>query len=225
MCRISGHESLACGQGTERAGRGVVEIGPLIASRTRSSVTGGNRRLEHHEQSGRSGDVMYILGISTFYNDSAACFPRGGEIVAAAQEERFTRKKHYAGFPKESARYCLRESGISLTDLRYIAFYEKPLVKFERLLEPHVAFVPRSGGVPARRDLLPCAARPFRPGIPASRPRAPPARRSLPAGRYRRTRDLDTVPCQRELTRALIRARSQRRKSGSGGIARSSTRT
>ena len=84
-----------------------------------------------------------ILGISAFYHDSAACLLRDGEIIAAAQEERFTRKKHYAGFPSEAIRYCLREGGISLGDLRYIAFYDKPLVKFERLLETYLAFAPR----------------------------------------------------------------------------------
>src|SRR5437870_3058537 len=86
---------------------------------------------------------MYILGVSAFYHDSAACLVRDGEIVAAAQEERFTRKKHYAGFPSHAARYCLREGGISLADLRYVAFYDKPLVKFERLLETYLAFAPR----------------------------------------------------------------------------------
>jgi len=85
---------------------------------------------------------MDILGISAFYHDSAACLLRDGEIVAAAQEERFTRKKHYAGFPEESIRYCLKEGGISLADLHYIAFYDKPLVKFERLLETYLAFAP-----------------------------------------------------------------------------------
>ena len=84
-----------------------------------------------------------ILGISAFYHDSAACLLRDGEIIAAAQEERFTRKKHYAGFPSQSIRYCLREGGISLRDVRYIAFYDKPLVKFERLLETYLAFAPR----------------------------------------------------------------------------------
>ena len=84
-----------------------------------------------------------ILGISAFYHDSAACLVRDGEIVAAAQEERFTRKKHYAGFPTESVRYCLHEGRISLGDLRYIAFYDKPLVKFERLLETYLSFAPR----------------------------------------------------------------------------------
>jgi carbamoyltransferase len=86
---------------------------------------------------------MDILGISAFYHDSAACLLRNGDIVAAAQEERFTRKKHDAGFPKEAIRYCLREGGISLADLRYVAFYDKPLIKFERLLETYVGFAPR----------------------------------------------------------------------------------
>src|SRR5262249_55993299 len=83
-----------------------------------------------------------ILGISAFYHDSAACLVRDGEIIAAAQEERFNRKKQYSGFPIESIRYCLREGGISLADLRYIAFYDKPLLKFERLLETYLAFSP-----------------------------------------------------------------------------------
>ncbi|MGH7267018.1 MAG: carbamoyltransferase family protein, partial [Candidatus Rokuibacteriota bacterium] len=84
-----------------------------------------------------------ILGISAFYHDSAACLVRDGEIVAAAQEERFTRKKHYAGFPRESIRYCLREGGVSLRDVRYVGFYDKPLLKFERLLETYLGFAPR----------------------------------------------------------------------------------
>src|SRR6266581_9287446 len=84
-----------------------------------------------------------ILGISAFYHDSAACLVRDGCIIAAAQEERFTRKKHDPGFPSRAVRYCLHEGGISLTDLRYIVFYDKPLVKFERLLETYLAFAPR----------------------------------------------------------------------------------
>jgi len=84
-----------------------------------------------------------ILGISAFYHDSAACLLRDGEIIAAAQEERFTRKKHDAGFPSQAIGYCLREGGIGLRDLRYIAFYDKPLVKFERLLETYLSFAPR----------------------------------------------------------------------------------
>jgi len=84
-----------------------------------------------------------ILGISAYYHDSAACLIRDGEIVAAAQEERFTRKKHDAGFPHNALHYCLHEGGISLTDLRYLVFYDKPLVKFERLLETYLAFAPK----------------------------------------------------------------------------------
>ncbi len=83
-----------------------------------------------------------ILGISAFYHDSAACLVRDGEIIAAAQEERFTRKKHDPGFPIHAVRYCLREGRVALGDLRYVAFYDKPLVKFERLLETYLAFAP-----------------------------------------------------------------------------------
>jgi carbamoyltransferase len=96
---------------------------------------------------------MNILGISAFYHDSAACLLRDGEIVAAAQEERFTRKKHDARFPTEAVRYCLREGGVSLRDLRYVAFYDKPLVKFERLLETYLAFAPR--GLPSFLTAMP----------------------------------------------------------------------
>ena len=96
---------------------------------------------------------MDILGVSAFYHDSAACLLRDGEIVAAAQEERFTRKKQDAGFPSEAIRYCLREGGIGLGDLRYIAFYDKPLIKFERLLETYVAFAPR--GLPSFLRAMP----------------------------------------------------------------------
>lgn len=86
---------------------------------------------------------MYILGISAYYHDSAAAVLRDGEIVAAAQEERFTRKKHDAGFPKCAIEYCLKEAGISLTEVDHVAFYDKPFLKFERLLETYVAFAPR----------------------------------------------------------------------------------
>ena len=84
-----------------------------------------------------------ILGISAFYHDSAACLVRDGMILAAVQEERFTRKKQDAGFPGNAIRYCLREANCAVTDLRYIIFYDKPLVKFERLLETYLAFAPR----------------------------------------------------------------------------------
>ena len=85
----------------------------------------------------------YILGVSAFYHDSAACLVTDGRIVAAAQEERFTRKKFDARFPTNAIQYCLQEGGISLNDLKYFVFYDKPLVKFERLLETYVAFSPK----------------------------------------------------------------------------------
>ena len=86
---------------------------------------------------------MDILGISAFYHDSAACVVRDGQILAAVQEERFTRKKQDAGFPGNAIRYCLQEANCAVTDLKYIVFYDKPLVKFERLLETYLAFAPR----------------------------------------------------------------------------------
>jgi carbamoyltransferase len=84
-----------------------------------------------------------IVGISAFYHDSAACLVQDGRIIAAAQEERFTRKKHFEGFPAKSLAYCLREGGIALTDVSYVVFYEKPYIKFERLLETYLSFAPR----------------------------------------------------------------------------------
>src|SRR6476660_4232993 len=84
-----------------------------------------------------------ILGISAYYHDSAACLVEDGRIVAAAQEERFTRKKHDANFPSRAVAYCLREAGITTKDLDLVGFYEKPLVKFDRLLETYVACAPR----------------------------------------------------------------------------------
>ena len=87
-----------------------------------------------------------ILGISAFYHDSAAALVVDGRIVAAAQEERFTRIKHDPAFPAQAIEYCLREAGLSPDDLDYVAFYDKPLTKFERLLETYLAYAP--GGVP-----------------------------------------------------------------------------
>jgi carbamoyltransferase len=84
-----------------------------------------------------------ILGLSAYYHDSAACLVVDGEIVAAAQEERFTRKKHDESFPANAVAYCLREAGIGAADLDLVGFYEKPLVKFERLLETYIAQAPR----------------------------------------------------------------------------------
>jgi carbamoyltransferase len=83
------------------------------------------------------------LGISAFYHDSAAALVRDGEIIAAAQEERFTRKRHDSGFPQRAIRYCLDEAGVGLGDIDQIAFYDKPFLKFERLLETYLAFSPR----------------------------------------------------------------------------------
>ena len=85
---------------------------------------------------------MTILGISAFYHDSAACVVVDGDVVAAAQEERFTRKKHDAGFPARATEYCLHEAGVSAQDVDYVVFYEKPMRKFERLLETYIAFAP-----------------------------------------------------------------------------------
>ena len=83
-----------------------------------------------------------ILGISAYYHDSAAALVVDGKIIAAAQEERFTRKKHDANFPAEAIRYCLQEAGLSLGDISHIVFYDKPLIKFERLLETYLAYAP-----------------------------------------------------------------------------------
>src|SRR5246127_927451 len=83
-----------------------------------------------------------ILGISAFYHDSAAALIVDGEIVAAAQEERFSRKKHDADFPEAAIAYCLEAGGVRTEELNYIAFYDKPLTKFERLLETYLAYAP-----------------------------------------------------------------------------------
>jgi carbamoyltransferase len=86
---------------------------------------------------------MNILGISAYYHDSAAVLMRDGGIVAAAQEERFSRKKHDADFPRRALEFCLAEGNVDLASVDYIAFYDKPLLKFERLLETHLAYAPR----------------------------------------------------------------------------------
>ncbi|MEE8126896.1 MAG: carbamoyltransferase [Nitrospirales bacterium] len=84
-----------------------------------------------------------ILGVSAFYHDSAACLVQDGQIVTAAQEERFTRKKHDAGFPHKAVEFCLRQSGLSLPEVDYIVFYDKPFLKFERLLETYLSYAPQ----------------------------------------------------------------------------------
>ena len=86
---------------------------------------------------------MYILGVSAFYHDSAACIIENGEIIAAAQEERFTRKKHDADFPHNAIKYCLKEANITADKIDKVVFYEKPFIKFERLLETYLAFAPK----------------------------------------------------------------------------------
>ena len=86
---------------------------------------------------------MRILGISAFYHDSAAALIVDGEIVAAAQEERFTRKKHDPGFPRNAIEYCLSQGACSLHEIDCVVFYEKPFLKFERLIETYLAFAPR----------------------------------------------------------------------------------
>jgi len=85
---------------------------------------------------------MNILGISAFYHDSAACLVRDGDIIAAAQEERFTRKKHDFSFPEKAIEYCLKEGKTTSASLDYVAFYDKPFIKFERILETYLAFAP-----------------------------------------------------------------------------------
>src|ERR1700730_6885794 len=86
---------------------------------------------------------MLVLGISAFYHDSAAAVVRDGEIVAAAQQERFTRKKHEPGFPANAITYCLTEAKADATSIDHVVFYEKPFLKFERLIETYLAFAPR----------------------------------------------------------------------------------
>lgn len=122
----------------------VVDAGHHRYVAARRSLAAGTgqcvRPLHLHTLLSRS---MKILGISAFYHDSAACLLDDGFIVAAAQEERFTRVKHDSGFPAQAIRYCLSEAGIQGTDVDQVVFYEKPFPKFERLLETYFAFAPR----------------------------------------------------------------------------------
>lgn len=91
--------------------------------------------------------TTHILGISAFYHDSAAALLRDGEIIAAAQEERFTRRKHDAGFPRNAVAFCLRHARVQASDLEAVAFYERPLIKWDRLLETSLGFAPRGFGL------------------------------------------------------------------------------
>ena len=94
-----------------------------------------------------------ILGISAFYHDAAAALVIDGNIVAAAQEERFTRKKHDDSFPTHAIEYCLNAAGLSPEKLDYVGFYDKPLLKFERLLETYLAYAPQ--GFPSFLQAMP----------------------------------------------------------------------
>jgi carbamoyltransferase len=98
-------------------------------------------------------DSSDILGISCYYHDAAACLVRNGEIVAAASEERFTRKKHDADFPRQAIEYCLAEGGIEAAELDHVAFYDKPFLKFERILETYLAYAPQ--GLPSFLKSMP----------------------------------------------------------------------
>ncbi|PJA80612.1 MAG: hypothetical protein CO149_00900, partial [Nitrospirae bacterium CG_4_9_14_3_um_filter_51_5] len=93
-----------------------------------------------------NGKLTSILGVSAYYHDSAACLVQNGQIVAAAQEERFTRKKHDAGFPSHAVEFCLRQGGVGIRDVDYLVFYDKPFVKFERLLETYLSYAPKGLG-------------------------------------------------------------------------------
>src|SRR5690349_3433081 len=97
--------------------------------------------------------AIRVLGISAYYHDSAAALIVNGQIVTAAQEERFTRKKHDAGFPRHAIRACLEQAGVRPQEIDYVAFYDKPFLKFERLLETYLAFAPR--GFSSFRHALP----------------------------------------------------------------------
>lgn len=85
---------------------------------------------------------MYVLGISCYYHDSGACLIEDGRAVAAAEEERFTREKHDSSFPVNAVDYCLDEAGIDVNDVDYVAFYEKPIEKFDRVLETFLTTAP-----------------------------------------------------------------------------------
>src|SRR4051812_42732200 len=107
---------------------------------------GSSDRSDFSPQEDRRDPLTAILGISAFYHDSAAALIVDGEIVAAAQEERFSRVKHDASFPLSAIEYCLAEAGLRPDQLDYVAFYEKPLAKFDRILETYVAYAPRGFG-------------------------------------------------------------------------------
>ncbi len=87
---------------------------------------------------------IFVLGLDCFYHDASAALLKDGKIVAAAQEERFTRKKHDINFPENAVRYCLESENIGIDDVDYVGFYEKPFLKFERVLHQHLESFPKS---------------------------------------------------------------------------------
>src|SRR5262249_52098851 len=121
---------------------GILRVAPHVCRSTSQRKVSCPRLGVGDFWGGRGSPVTSILGISAFYHDSAAAVIIDGKIIAAAQEERFTRKKHDPGFPSHAVAYCLREAGLLPADLDYIVFYDKPLTKFERLLETYLAYVP-----------------------------------------------------------------------------------
>lgn len=116
-----------------------------------------------------SNGSTYILGVSAFYHDSAAALIKDGEVIAAGSEERFTRKKGDSDFPKEAVAFCLREAGIGLGDIKYVGFYDKPLLKFERILETYLARCRRALASSSRRDRSGSRRRSTRTGCSGSR--------------------------------------------------------
>src|SRR5438105_14779183 len=97
-----------------------------------------------HNASGTAATVLNVLGLSCFYHDAGACLLQDGVVVAAAEEERFSRLKHDARLPMQAASYCLESAGLEPDDLDYVIFYEKPLLKFERIVSGYAATYPRS---------------------------------------------------------------------------------
>ena len=110
--------------------------GLVISPRARPSLRSSTRCSEHRSR-------MIVLGISAYYHDSAAAIVRDGVVVNAAQEERFTRKKHDPSFPVNAIHWCLADAGVTASQVDRVAFYDKPFLKFERLLETYLAFAPR----------------------------------------------------------------------------------
>src|SRR5581483_8403711 len=123
----------------------------LFSARQRPAAVGAG--LGAWTGAGGPRQMTAILGISAFYHDSAAALVIDGEIVAAAQEERFSRVKHDAGFPSQAVKYCLSEAGLRPDDLDYVAFYDKPLAKFDRILETFLAHAP--AGFSEFREAIP----------------------------------------------------------------------